>query len=152
MRIKIDSSSLRETKWYHYGIRFLFGGLITALAGVIAKEFGPIVGGLFLAFPAIFPASATLVEKHEKQKKEEHGLRGSVRGRRAAGVDAAGSAIGSLGLILFAIIVWKFVRNHEALWVLPVATLAWLTIAVFTWILRERVRRPHSKMPDMLVR
>jgi hypothetical protein len=30
---------------------------------------GPRVGGLFLAFPAIFPASATLVEKHEKQKK-----------------------------------------------------------------------------------
>ena len=38
---------------------FFFGGLITAVAGVIAQRFGPIIGGLFLAFPAIFPASAT---------------------------------------------------------------------------------------------
>jgi hypothetical protein len=140
MRIKIDSSSLRETKWYHYGIRFLFGGLITALTGIIAKEWGPIVGGLFLAFPAIFPASATLVEKHEKQKKEKHGLRGTVRGRRVAAVDAAGSAIGSLGLILFAIIVWELLRNQGAFRVLLFATIAWLAIAVFAWILRERVR------------
>ena len=28
---------------------------------------------LFLAFPAIFPASATLIEKHEKEKKEREG-------------------------------------------------------------------------------
>ena len=139
MRIKIDPSSLRETRWYHYGVRFLFGGLITAITGMIAKEWGPVVGGLFLAFPAIFPASATLVEAHEKQKKEKLGLHGSVRGRRAAGVEAAGSALGSLGLILFALIVWQFLRNHGALWVLPLATVAWLTIAVLAWIVRERI-------------
>lgn len=139
MRIEIDPSSLRETKWYHYGIRFLFGGLVTALTGIIAKEWGPIVGGLFLAFPAIFPASATLVEKHEKQKKEKLGLHGAIRGRKAAGVDAAGSALGSLGLILFAIIVWEFVRNHQALWVLPLATVGWLAIAVLAWYVREQV-------------
>ncbi len=37
-------------------------------AGLIANKWGPGVGGLFLAFPAIFPASVGLVEKHEKQK------------------------------------------------------------------------------------
>jgi Protein of unknown function (DUF3147) len=139
MRIKIDPSSLRETRWYHYGIRFLFGGLITSLTGVIAKEWGPIVGGLFLAFPAIFPASATLVEKHDKQKKEKNGLQGTVRGRKAAGVDAAGSAIGSFGLILFAIIVWELVRNHGAFRVLLLATIAWLTLSVLAWQVRKRV-------------
>jgi hypothetical protein len=29
---------------------------MTVVAGVIAARFGPIFGGLFLAFPAIFPA------------------------------------------------------------------------------------------------
>ncbi len=60
-----------------YAIRFLFGGLITVAAGIIAKRFGPGIGGLFLAFPAIFPASATLIEKHEKEKKEETTTRNS---------------------------------------------------------------------------
>jgi Protein of unknown function (DUF3147) len=69
MRIQADPSALRETKWHEYAVRFLSGGLITVIAGIIAKHFGPVVGGLFLAFPAIFPASATLIEKHEKKRK-----------------------------------------------------------------------------------
>jgi hypothetical protein len=62
MRIKADLSALAQTKWHDYAVRFLFGGFITALAGIIAKKFGPGIGGLFLAFPAILPASATLIE------------------------------------------------------------------------------------------
>jgi hypothetical protein len=68
---------------------------------------GPGVGGLFLAFPPIFPASVGLVEKHEEQKKQQHGLDGTIRGREAAGLDAAGAAIGSIGLIAFAVAVWR---------------------------------------------
>jgi hypothetical protein len=74
MHIQVDPSALRQTKWHEYAVRFLVGGLITAAAGVIAKKFGPTVGGLFLAFPAIFPAGATLIEKHEEQKKEKKGI------------------------------------------------------------------------------
>lgn len=29
------------------------------------------IAGLLLAFPAIFPASATLIEKHEKQERKK---------------------------------------------------------------------------------
>ena len=47
MQIKIDISVLRETKWSDYAIRFLFGGIVTAAAGLIAKKFGPGVGGCF---------------------------------------------------------------------------------------------------------
>ena len=75
-----------------------------------AKQYGPVVGGLLLAFPAIFPASATLIEKHEKEKKEKQGLNGTLRGRQAASADAAGSAMGSLGLIVFAILIWTSCR------------------------------------------
>ena len=122
MRIKIDLSTLGQTKWHDYAIRFLFGGLITALAGIIARKFGPGIGGLFLAFPAIFPASATLIEKHEKQKKESVGLKGDARGRSAASVDAAGSSMGSIGLFVFAFVVWQFMPRDRAWIVLGRAT------------------------------
>jgi len=139
MQIKVDPSVIRQTRWNEYGIRFLFGGLITAVAGIIAKDFGPGIGGLFLAFPAIFPASATLIEKHETQKKEEKGLRGTRRGREAASVDAAGSAMGSVGLLVFALIVWQFAPSYSTSIVLMGATVAWLTVSVLIWYVRKRV-------------
>jgi hypothetical protein len=139
MQIKVDPSVIGQTRWYEYAVRFLFGGLITAVAGIIAKKFGPVVGGLFLAFPAIFPASATLIEKHEKQKKEEKGLRGTRRGREAASVDAAGSVIGSVGLLVFASIVWQFAPRYSTWTVLMVATVSWLTVSVMIWYVRKQV-------------
>ena len=138
MQIQVDPSALGQTKWHEYALRFLFGGLITAAAGIIAKKFGPGVGGLFLAFPAIFPASATLIEKHEKQKKENVGLHGIERARQAVSVDAVGAAMGSIGLLGFALVVWRFVPRHAAWMVLTVATIAWLTISVSLWLIRKR--------------
>lgn len=138
MRIQIDPSVLSQTKWYEYAVRFLFGGVITAVAGMIAKKFGAGVGGLFLAFPAIFPASASLIEKHERQKKEKLGLDGTVRARKAAGIDAAGAAIGSLGLFVFALIVSQFLPEHTPWLVLPAGILAWLAVSVLAWQIRKR--------------
>lgn len=78
---------------WEYLERFLFGGIVTVITGLIAQEFGVVVVGLFLAFPGIFPASATLVERHERKKKREQGLRGDrepwphrLRGDRLAPV------------------------------------------------------------------
>ncbi len=139
MRVKINPSSLRNTRWYEFGVRFLFGGLITAVAGAIAKKFGPGVGGLLLAFPAIFPASATLIEKHEKQKKERAGMEGSARGRKAAGIDAAGAAIGSFGLLLFALLVGRFLTSYRPALVLTGATASWLGVSLIAWWIRERM-------------
>jgi Protein of unknown function (DUF3147) len=139
MLIKVDLSIIGQTRWYEYAIRFLFGGLITAVAGIIAKKFGPGIGGLFLAFPAIFPASATLIEKHEKQKKEKKGLQGIRRGRAAASVDAAGSAMGSLGLLVFALIVWQFAPSYSTWLVLMGGTVAWLTVSFLVWYVRKQI-------------
>ena len=58
MRVTVNLSGLHETNWKDYIIRFVFGGAITVITGLIARKFGPVIGGLFLAFPAIFPASA----------------------------------------------------------------------------------------------
>jgi hypothetical protein len=137
MRIKADLSALAQTKWHDYAVRFLFGGFITALAGIIAKKFGPGIGGLFLAFPAILPASATLIEKHEREKKESLGLNGTARGRSAASVDAAGSSMGSIGLFVFALVVWQFVQRDPAWIVLAGATLLWLAVSVAVWQIRK---------------
>jgi hypothetical protein len=137
MVVNVSLESLRQTKWHEYALRFFFGGAVTVMAGLIAKKFGPQIGGLFLAFPAIFPASATLIEKHEKQKKQKVGLEGTERARLAAGVDAAGSAMGSLALLLFAALMWRLLPRFSTWMVFLTATLAWLITAVTIWYVRK---------------
>jgi hypothetical protein len=139
MRIQISFASLAETKWCEYAMRFVFGGIITAIAGIVAKQFGPIIGGLFLAFPAIFPASATLIEKHQKEERERVGLNGAKRAAAAVSVDAAGAAIGSIGLVAFALIVWRTIPNHPAWLVLIGAMVAWLLVSIGLWEVRKRL-------------
>src|SRR5580704_13865837 len=106
MRVKLNLGALKEAKWHEYAIRFLLGGLITVATGLIAKNFGPAVGGLFLAFPAIFPATATLIATHEKERKRRVGLDGTRRGRDAAALESRGTALSTVGLSVFGIIVW----------------------------------------------
>jgi hypothetical protein len=134
MSIRLDLSALNRTRRYEYALRFLFGGAVTVATGLIAKQYGPVFGGLFLAFPAIFPASATLVEKHETEKKRQAGIIDSTRGRKAAALDARGSALGSLGLACFAIAVWRLLPESNAILALPVALAIWLLLAVLFWI------------------
>jgi hypothetical protein len=140
MRVTFDFSTLANTRWYEYGVRFLFGGAITVIAGLLAKRFGPVFGGLFLAFPAIFPASATLVEKHEREKKQKARIMNTTRGRQAAALDARGATLGGLGLICFALLVWKLLPVWNAGIVLCVALSLWLGVSVLIW----RVSKRHS--------
>ena len=137
MRISLNFAALKETKFHEYAIRFVSGGIVTALTGIIAKKFGPGIGGLFLAFPAILPASVTLIEKHEREKKEKAGLHGAIRGREAAGVDAAGAATGSIALFVFAVVVWRFLPAHRAWLVIGGATLIWVGVAYAMWRIRK---------------
>lgn len=139
MKIEADLSALKTVKPHEYAVRFLLGGLVTAVAGLIAKHYGPILGGLFLAFPAIFPASATLIEKHEKQKKQKAGLDGTRRGREAAAVDAAGASLGAIGLAAFALIVWQYLPSHSAWVVLSLGAAVWLALSTLLWALRKRL-------------
>ena len=137
MHVGLDIVALKEGTWSQYAVRFFFGGCITAVAGLVAMKFGPVIGGVLLAFPAIFPAGATLIEKHEIEKKRKRGLNGEARGRQAAGIDAAGAAIGTLGLLIFAFLVWQLLPQHGAWVSIPLATAAWLGIAVLVWWARK---------------
>jgi hypothetical protein len=114
MIVQFKPSALRQTRWYEYLVRFVLGGAMTVIAGLIAARFGPVVGGLFLAFPAIFPASATLIEKHVRERKEKKGLPGARRGKEAAALDAAGAALGSFGLAAFALVIWLMIVPSPA--------------------------------------
>ena len=87
--------------------------------GAIAKIWGPSVAGMFLAFPALLPASLTLVKRHD--------------GRDKAVDDARGGRLGSLGLVGFALIVVGLAAREPAWVVLVVAGIAWLAIAVAAW-------------------
>jgi hypothetical protein len=114
--------------------RFVLGGLITLATG---KQFGPVVGGLFLAFPAIFPASATLVEKHERERKRQAGIPETNRGRLSAALDARGAAMGAIALAAFAVLVWKFLPGHAAAPILLAALGLGLWLAILLWRLRK---------------
>src|SRR4051812_46368814 len=125
MIIKADISELSKTKWHEYVLRFVFGGGMTFLAGLIAKHYGPGMGGLFLAFPAIAPAAATLLDQHAKQEKQRAGLEGHTRGRKVAALDMYGTLWGTAGLLAFALVVWQMGPAHSTWLVLALATLAW---------------------------
>jgi hypothetical protein len=142
MIVVLSTSGIQRTKWYEYLIRFALGGAVTAAAGFLAKRFGPGVGGLFLAFPAILAASATLVEKHERERKEAKGLQGLYRGRHAAGADAAGAAMGSLGLMAFAACAWKLLPKHSSWAAIAISTFIWAAVSsMFWWTWKRNI--PH---------
>src|SRR5579872_51538 len=144
MVIKFQLSALRRTRWYEIVLRFLFGGLATVATGMIANSYGPVIGGLFLAFPAIFPATATLVEKHVKEKRKKAHIDGANRSRLAVALEARGTAMGSLGLVGFGLLLWRFLVDRPAWLVLLAASLAWLVTAILIWQLRRLIRGRFS--------
>ena len=139
MKISVSLSSFAETKWYEFVLRFVLGGFVTAVVGLVGTKFGPIIGGLFLAFPSIFPAAVTLVEKHEAEKKEKDGKGGKDQARCAAGADAAGAAMGSFGLLTFGFIVWRGASSYTPLTVLTLALCAWLAVSIGIWLVRKHL-------------
>lgn len=141
--VRFSLSSLREGRWYEYLMRFALGGAATVFTGLISSLYGASIGGLFLALPAIFCASATLIEKHEIRRKREAGLEGDRRGKEAVALDAVGAALGAFGLAAFAIVFSLSVeRSIPAAFV--GASLAWLIVAITAWCLRRKVRSVRS--------
>jgi uncharacterized membrane protein YjfL (UPF0719 family) len=149
MKIKANFSALRQTKWYEYAIRFIFGGFITVATGLVAKKYGPSIGGLFLAFPAIFPASLSLVDKHTKEKKERAGLDGTNRGRAAAALDAKGSAMGTLGLMAFAVSAAHWLQSLSSWKALTFAVMIWFLVSASAWRLSKEVKHGFNNAIQM---
>jgi hypothetical protein len=134
MKIRVDTDGLQDTKWYEYALRFFFGGVMTVAAGIVAKQFGPTAGGLFLAFPAIFPAGATLIDKHEKEKKVRAGFQPGYRGKYAVALEAAGATMGAVGLMIFALLAFKLLSGDlPAAVALLSSALVWFIASMAIW-------------------
>ncbi len=144
MVVELDLSRLRRTEWWEYLVRFFFGGIVTVLAGLVAKEWGPVVGGLFLAFPGIFPAGVTLVERHEVERKHRHGQHGRKRGREVAALVATGASLGGIGLVGFALTAWWLLPILALPAALALAALIWLAVSIAAWVARAHLRAGPS--------
>jgi hypothetical protein len=114
-RPRIEMGRLREVHARQLGTRFAFGAGISIVAELIGLRFGTRLGGAFLAFPAILPASLTLIQREG--------------GRRLASVDARGATLGAVGMVAFAITALLLMPRLSVVLGLLAAALAWLTLA-----------------------
>jgi PncC family amidohydrolase len=116
---RLDLKKIRTINPRDYALRFAFGALISACAAILTLKFGPKFGGLFLAFPAILPATLTLLEKKD-------GLAQAVS-------DMRGAAIGSLGLIAFAVVALMLIKRNPGVALLA-ALAAWALVGVTVYV------------------
>ena len=119
-RVGFDWSTIGSVKPAELGIRFAFGAAIALVAGVAGAVAGPRFGGLFLAFPAVLPATLTLIEKKE--------------GTTKAWADASGGVLGALGLGAFALTAMLLLRWNPVA-ALLVALLAWTVVSAGLYFL-----------------
>jgi hypothetical protein len=139
MRLRLRFDSLRETTPMEYARHFVAGGLVTVAASLIAQRYGPVIGGLFLAFPGIFPPSISLVAKHKREREAAQGFVGARAARGEASVEAAGASAGAAGLGAFGLVLWKGLPGHPLALVLLVAVVAWALVSYSMWWLREKM-------------
>jgi hypothetical protein len=118
--VGFDWSKLSKASPGDIAIRFVFGASIALVAAVAGHFFGAKVGGLFLAFPAVLPATLTLIERKE--------------GTTKAWADASGGALGAIGLAAFAVTATLLLRWYPAA-ALLLALLAWALVSVGLYFL-----------------
>lgn len=112
VRPSIDLRRIRDIDWKQMATRFALGAVVSVVAGVISNSVGARFGGVFLAFPAILPASLTFVEDEQ--------------GSRSADRSAIGAVLGGLSLVVFAAVGEAMFTRHPPLLVLVAALGAWL--------------------------
>ena len=129
--VAIEPGKLKQIRGRDVAIRFGFGAAVSIAAGAVSIVFNPVVGGLFLAFPAILPASVTLIEQKESTGEAAH--------------DIEGATIGALGLAAFAIVTGTVLRHASAVVALAAATAAWLVTSVLLYLAIESLVRHRTR-------
>lgn len=101
-------------------VRFAFGAAVSVAAGLIGKIGSPRLGGMFLAFPSILPASLTLIQQKE--------------GTRKADRSAIGAVLGAIGLATFAGVAEATFHHLAAPLVLIAALTSWVAVILLLYI------------------
>lgn len=125
--MRLDLSAARGVAVRDMAVRFAFGAGISVVAGLVGLAWGAAAGGLLLAFPAILPASLTLIEKKE--------------GMQHARDDDAGATLGALALVGFGVCGWQLITGTGAPAALVAATAAWLVGATLLYLISRAVTR-----------
>jgi len=102
------------------------------------------LAGCFSLFPPYFRRVRRSLRSTKGQKKQKAGIKSTIRGRQAAAVDAYGAAMGCLGLMCFAGVVWKLMPGRNPSMVLFAATAAWFGVSIWIWLFRKS-RFCHSR-------
>lgn len=112
----VQPGQIRKHSLKDYLVRFAFGAAISLAAGLVGLKFGAVAGGVFLGFPAILPASLTLIAKRD--------------GRTQAAIDSEGAILGAVALVAFATFVFVLVEHLGVAATLALALALWLLIAI----------------------
>lgn len=136
-RPRVDLDGLKDNSAMDYTIRFAFGASISLIAALVSLKF-QVVGGIFLAFPAILPASLTLIERDA--------------GKQEASIDAEGAIIGAIGLLAFALVVSFGIKTMGGIPALIAAAMGWLVVSfgIYTAVMAWRAaakRQPQKSAP-----
>jgi hypothetical protein len=124
----VDLAKLSKIRPKDLVVRFGFGAAISLVAGLISLAFGATTGGMFLAFPAILPASLTLIEKKEGTEAAIHNLDGTILGAAALGA--------------FALVAGVGLRSTSAVLALPGALATWLGASLIAYVVvRKALQR-----------
>lgn len=134
--VEAHPEKLRGIRARELAIRFGFGASIAVVAAAATMRFGPRVGGLFLAFPAILPASLTLIERTDGGSHARH--------------DAHGAAFGSLGMMAFALTVLLMATKAAPPLALAAATGSWLMASVGAFLLFHGVPKGRPGSPTRM--
>lgn len=128
-----DVHSVAEHGFKDYAIRFGFGAAIALAAGLLGMWFGPKFGGVFLGFPAILPASLTLIQKKD--------------GKEQAAIDSEGAVLGAIAFVVFAVLVTVLLMHWGVVATTVVALVVWVVVAVALYALARAIFHREPSPP-----
>ena len=120
-RPSLRLSKLGHVKPRDLAYRFVAGAFTSIAAGVVTLGFGPRVGGIFLAFPAILAASLTLIEKQDDSTEAREDSRGAV--------------MGGVGMAAFAVVGALAFGHLPGGVVLVLASAAWTVVVLLGYLI-----------------
>lgn len=132
--MNIDFSQLKGSKARDYAIRFLFGGVVSVCAELIAKGTTDRFGGIFTAFPAILLASLTIIGGHENKD--------------AAAADAHGGVLGAIALVTAAIVLSVTLERLPGAWSLLLTLVVWLACALGLYLSHAKLSNRQACQDD----